>query len=146
LRKAACADRERLHALTDCLLARVRSGDYTGIRETWSVFERDFTAHLVEEDRYLLPLLEREAPAEAEAMRSGHVHLRELLEQMGREIDLHSLHETTVIEMVYRLRRHAAREAAALGRGAGTGPGEVAWRGVLTRVRDALAKLAGQVD
>jgi hypothetical protein len=140
LRDAMRADHERMDALTEHLIARVRDGDYEEIAAAWNVFEHDFLAHLADEERELLPLFDRVEPHAAAQVRADHAHLRLLLERIGMEIELHALRETTVIELVHRLRKHATREEHTLYAWADAQLVPPARTSILDRLRAALGR------
>ena len=120
------SDHQRLDKLFQRLLDDVHCGDWTVCQATWSSFERQLLEHLETEDKYLLPIFERDYPNETAGLQQQHVSIRRLLADLGVRIELHVLREQHVRHFIEFLQAHAAREETLLYRGAKDLPPEVA--------------------
>jgi hemerythrin superfamily protein len=120
------SDHQRLDALFQRLLDDVQCGDWRVCQATWSGFERQLLEHLETEEKYLLPIVEREYPTETEGLLEQHAGIRRLLADLGVQIELHALREQHVRHFIQFLQTHAAREETLLYRRAKDLPPDVA--------------------
>jgi hemerythrin-like domain-containing protein len=107
-------DHRRLERLFEALVACAQQGDPLALRARWSQFEGDLLRHLAEEEATMLPAFARQRPEEARRIREEHEDIRRAVLELGIDLDLHLLRESTVREFVDRLREHARREDASL--------------------------------
>ncbi|WP_437831761.1 hemerythrin domain-containing protein [Sorangium sp. So ce1153] len=107
-------DHQRLDEVFETLLNRVHAGDEEAARETWGTFERELLAHMEAEESLLLPLFDRFNPEEAGTIRAEHLGIRAQLAEMGTALELHTLREAKVDNLIRALRQHAAHEEAEL--------------------------------
>ncbi len=110
LRALLVRDHQRLEALFVQLLDAFREGDQDELRWMWSRFDAGLSAHLVVEERYLLPLFERVEPDEAAALLAEHAGFRKTLNDLGVGVDLHVVKLDVAQGFVEALRAHARRE------------------------------------
>jgi len=108
------SDHQRLDALFQRLLDDVQCGDWRVCQATWSSFERQLLEHLETEEKYLLPIFERDYPNETEGLLEEHASIRRLLADLGVRIELHALREQHVRHFIQFLQAHAAREESLL--------------------------------
>lgn len=108
------ADHERLEELFEELLANVHCGDCAVMTETWATFEHALLGHLGFEERLLLPDFAVGHPTAARAIVAEHAMIREEIDLLWVELQLHVLREARVQAFVELLREHAARETTTL--------------------------------
>lgn len=104
------ADHVRLDRLFRELVDSVEGADPPTIQRMWSRFESGLLAHFDAEERYILPLLEKDHAAEARGIEQEHDRIRRLVAELGVRADLHTLRKNVVDELVATLRAHAERE------------------------------------
>lgn len=104
------ADHARLERLVTELVDTVEGADEPTIQQMWSRFESGLLAHFDAEERYILPLLERDHAAEVRGIRDEHDRIRRLMAELGVRADLHTLRKDVVDELIAALRAHAERE------------------------------------
>lgn len=88
--------------------------DPTALRDAWALFERELTAHLDAEERFILPRFAEAHADEAQGLRREHDEIRRLVLELGVGVDLHCLRATAADQLIDRLRAHARREDALL--------------------------------
>jgi hypothetical protein len=92
---------------------RARSGDWRELDAVWSDFAAAVTAHLAFEERDILPSL-RFAGADERALvrrlEEEHAAIRQLLQDLGVQIQLHTIRAGTVDVFLQIMRDHAALE------------------------------------
>jgi hypothetical protein len=71
------------------------------------------------EERLLLPLLEASDPAAVARIRLEHARIRDSLTELGVAVELHTVRESHIRELIELLTAHAKHEDAALYRVAG---------------------------
>ena len=103
-------EHRELHQRLDELRNAVDGADLATIARVWTQFERTLDRHLDDEERLLLPRLERRHPEEVAAIRAEHEQLRHLVAELGIQADLRTLRKDVADELLARLERHAARE------------------------------------
>jgi hemerythrin superfamily protein len=104
------ADHTRLEALFGELVDTVEGADEPTIQQMWSRFESGLLAHFDAEERYILPLLEKDHAAEVQGIEEEHDRIRRLVAELGVRADLHTLRKDVVDELIATLRAHAERE------------------------------------
>lgn len=92
----------------------VEGADPPALKADWERFERTLRAHLELEEREIVPAVERVDPKAAARVREDHAEIRASLDELGVEVELHTLRKETVDRFLTRLRDHAAREDATL--------------------------------
>jgi hypothetical protein len=104
----------RLERVCTQLLSEAYADDTRALCECWRTFEAEVNDHMAAEEELILPAYESIAPAEAQAIRDEHRALREILQRLGVEVDLHQIRVETVRALLEGLRAHAEREDAAM--------------------------------
>ncbi len=104
------ADHLRLERLFGELVDTVETADPPTIQQMWSRFESGLMAHFDAEERYILPLLEKDHAAEVRGIEEEHDRIRRLVAELGVRADLHTLRKNVVDDLVASLRAHAERE------------------------------------
>jgi hemerythrin superfamily protein len=104
----------RLERTCSDLLADTYADDPRALCARWRQFEAELLDHMRAEEDVILPGYEQVAPEEARAIRNDHARLRELVQQLGVEVELHQIRLHTVRELLERLQRHAEREDSAM--------------------------------
>jgi hypothetical protein len=107
-------DHEQLDALLAQLAQEAEACDRDALLATWAVLEGRLIRHMEAEERYLLPLVEAQSPAEVALTRAEHARIRDLLCELGVAVELHTVRETDVRKLIELLQAHAKREGAAL--------------------------------
>jgi Hemerythrin HHE cation binding domain len=100
-------------------LAEAASASSPELAAIWNVLEGRLMRHMEVEERFLLPLIEASEGAEVERIRSEHARIRDGVAELGLGIDLHSVREPQIAELLRLLRAHAAHENQALYRSSG---------------------------
>jgi hemerythrin-like domain-containing protein len=94
------------------LLSETYADDPRSLGVQWRLFEAAIEAHLAEEEQRLLPAYAEAAPEDAALIRAEHERIRQLLSQLGIEVDLHAIRAHSVEALVDELQRHARHEDA----------------------------------
>jgi hemerythrin-like domain-containing protein len=111
------AEHRELDARFEDLLSRAESGEWSLCDAVWDELSRKLDAHMrFEEEELLEPFAGSSAAAAYDAvhLRREHQAIREVLERLGIQVQLHALRETEVRALVELLRAHAERENRAL--------------------------------
>jgi hypothetical protein len=97
---------------------RLRSDVYTDDPPTllghYHCFERAVIEHMVIEERELLPAYTAYDPADAREIRHQHRELRELLDRIGLDVELHRVRASQLEQLLEAVQRHIAHEEATL--------------------------------
>lgn len=125
---------ERCHAL----LEEMRAGDAPSRSAEWTRFEQALVAHFDAEEKHLLPAFAAEHADEAAWIREDHARIRSLVARLGVGIDLHTVRERTVRDLVQALREHAEREEASFYEVAERTADERVRRSVIEQLRGSL--------
>jgi hypothetical protein len=104
----------RLERICTDLLSDAYADDPRALCARWREFESEIRDHMSAEEDMILPAYETVAPAEAHAIREEHRRLRDVLQRLGVEVELHQVRLRTVRELLDQLRAHADREDAAM--------------------------------
>jgi hypothetical protein len=138
LRALLTRDHARLNASFERLKSAFAAEPAASLSELWTQFERELTAHLELEERYMLPKFQELAPAEAAALTREHAEIRTQLARLGVALDLHLARADAVDGFIGTLQRHAVREDALLYRWAQTQLEEPARSALLSHLRELL--------
>ena len=112
--QALSDDHARLERLFESLLGSVKMSDPERVRVAWERLDRELRAHLRIEEERILPLFEVEDTVEASQIRAEHHQIRNQLDQIGVDLDLHALDRGRAESFIHLLRDHAAREERTL--------------------------------
>lgn len=110
LRETLEATHSRLDHEFETLLARCTMGEPEGVRAAFDVLDCELRTHMNMEEELMFPLFELEANSDAAALRAEHNRIRSRLDQLGVDLDLHSLSKGCVEAFIALLRQHAQRE------------------------------------
>jgi hemerythrin-like domain-containing protein len=100
--------------LLKSLAIQVREDDPRDLCAYWTTFERELNDHIAAEEEFLLPAFARAFPHDAATVYREHERIRELLDDLGLQIDLHCVRAEVVDQLIQRLAEHADREDALL--------------------------------
>lgn len=142
LRTLLAQDHARLEQLFDRLLAAFRADDRDEVATLWSAFDVGLEAHMELEEERILPEFAKVDSLEAAALAREHVAIRNLLNELGIGVDLHSTKAEAVERFIFRLREHAKREDALMYRWACANLQDAVQTSIRTRL---LATLRGLV-
>ncbi|HET9620818.1 MAG TPA: hemerythrin domain-containing protein [Kofleriaceae bacterium] len=99
-----------LRDLFERLLAAMAADAMREIGALWTELDHGLVAHMIAEERHVLPAFAKVDRAEALALLREHGKIRELLLELGVAIDLHCLRYERANELVALLLDHAGRE------------------------------------
>jgi hemerythrin-like domain-containing protein len=106
------------HREIEAACAELRGGAYADepalMVASFRAFERALVEHLDAEEALLLPAYARYDPEEAHAVRAQHQELRQMLLQLGVQVELHAVRTAEIERFIQALRAHAAYEDAGL--------------------------------
>lgn len=103
-------DHARLEHVYSAMLAAYRHGDWLDVREQWSTFDATLRRHMDEEEADIFPKFRHAEPDAIAQLVAEHQALRQLLETLAVNIELHCVPERDMTELIRRLREHAAGE------------------------------------
>lgn len=112
-------DHDELDILLRCLAQDALAPVPGTLQATWAKFETKLIRHMEAEERFLLPLLEASDPAEVARIRLEHARIRDALSELGVAVELHTVREASITELIELLQDHAQHEDVALYRLAG---------------------------
>lgn len=92
------------------LLAAFKADARIEFAQLWSEFDARLRAHMLLEERSLLPAFSREHPREAARILAEHAQIEKTLTELGIDVDLHLARTDLVDEFVALLRAHSAYE------------------------------------
>lgn len=110
LHDALTSDHAKLEGRFDAILEEMQSGNAPGQTAEWTQFEEAVLSHFDAEEKYLLPIFEAHDPDSATVIRNEHEEIRKAIRELGLGVDLRTVREQTVRELVQKLRAHAAHE------------------------------------
>jgi len=90
------------------------------------------------EELYLLPLLEASHPTEVERTHAEHARIRELVDELGVAVELHTARKPAITELIELLKLHSAREDEALYSWAGDKASTAVQRSLFSALRGTL--------
>lgn len=94
------------------------SADRTALVKEWEQFERGLRAHLEAEEAHLFPTVEAAVPEAVREAREAHADIRRRLDELGLQVQLHTVRFETIDAFLERLRAHKDAEDAGLYRAA----------------------------
>jgi hypothetical protein len=110
LESMLAGDHDRLERAFQVIVTRVQGGDWQQIEAEWLGFQAALLGHLAAEEKYVIPALAQDRPREAKVLLDDHGQIRDMLTELGVELDLHCLAAARVDEFVTALQAHARRE------------------------------------
>jgi hypothetical protein len=96
------------------LRSTIYSDDPPTLVADYHCFERAVVEHMVIEERDLLPAYTAYDPADARSIRQQHRELRELLDRIGLDVELHRVRAAQLEQLLEVVQRHIAHEEATL--------------------------------
>jgi hemerythrin-like domain-containing protein len=138
-------DHRELDALLRCLAQDAQAPMPGELQATWALFESKLSRHMEAEERFLLPLLEASDPAEVARIRLEHARIRNLMTELGVNIDLHTARQANVLELIELLHDHAKHENGVLYRLAGDKASASVEHGIARLLRHGVAVAASMV-
>lgn len=138
-------DHQELDAILRCLAQDARAPMPGALQATWATFEAKLCRHMEAEERFLLPLLEASDPDEVARIRLEHAHIRNALAELGVAVELHTIRESKISELISLIEAHASHENAALYRLAGEKASAAVEHGVAQLLRHGVAGAAAAV-
>lgn len=118
IRSVLLGEHVRLEAAMTELANSVEGADPAALTADWRRFERALIDHLELEEHDILPAVEPIDPSAIARVREDHAAIRTLVDELGVEVELHTLREETVDRFLALLRAHAAHEDATIYRAA----------------------------
>jgi len=110
LESMLAGDHDRLEHAFQAIVTRAYGGDVQELEGQWLIFQRALLGHLEAEEKYLIPALAQDRPGEAAVLLEDHTRIRDMLLELGIDLDLHCLRAERVDAFVEVLRAHAHRE------------------------------------
>jgi hypothetical protein len=98
------------------------------------------------EEQFLLPLLEASDPAEVARIRAEHLRIRDSLTELGLAVELHTVREPRITELVRLLEAHAEHENTALYRLAGDKASSAVEHGLAQLLKHGVSLAASAVS
>jgi len=80
----------------------------------WSAFEHEVLDHMAAEEELLIPSYQSADPEQAQELRADHILLRDILEHVALDVELHAIRIERLKDLVAMLRAHAYREERTL--------------------------------
>jgi len=114
IREQLGADHRVLDDLFCRLLRDVRLLSQRDLRVVWCELERRLLSHMDVEEQLLFPMLEAGHHAAVERARSDHTRIRGLACALGIAIELNTVREPAIKDLICVLHQHAEREDRAL--------------------------------
>lgn len=122
------------------LLTRTRAGDARELRADWGDFDRELLRHMELEETEMLRGFASHNPDEARALLAEHCAIRNVLLDIGINLDLHSLRLETIEELARRLKAHAQREDGAFYTWASTHVPASGWQAIKQGLKEVIAR------
>lgn len=107
-------DHEQLESLLKGLSEDEESSDAACLQKSWAQFERRLVRHLRDEEQHLLPRFLASHPEEVRSILTEHQRIRELVSELGVEIDLHTIRKVALDRLIRMLQVHAKAEERGL--------------------------------
>ena len=103
-------DHQQLAVLLERLSQAAEACDREALVATWTELEPRLTCHMEAEERYLLPLVEADHPAEVKRTLLEHAQIRDRIAELGLAIELHSVRSGDIRALIDMLQAHAKHE------------------------------------
>jgi hypothetical protein len=116
------------------------------LQTTWAAFESKMVRHMEAEEHFLLPLLEASDAAEVARIRAEHAQIRDAISQLGVAVELHTVREANVRELIELVYAHGRHEDAALYRLAGDKASAAVEHGIAQMLRHGIAVAASAIS
>lgn len=99
-----------LEATFERLFVKFQAGDRDAVRECWLRLDSELRGHLHDEETLMLPSFQRFDPKAVARIREEHAKILHQLEQLGIDLDLHSLSRRSAEAFRTMLQKHAQYE------------------------------------
>jgi hypothetical protein len=119
IRSQLATDHRVLDDLVFRLVHDVDASSHRNLQATWCEFEHRLLSHMDVEEQILLPLLEASQRAEVERTRREHTRIRGLVCELGIAIELRTVSQSAIKQLLQVLHAHSEREDRLLYRQAG---------------------------
>ncbi|HET7539096.1 MAG TPA: hemerythrin domain-containing protein [Polyangiaceae bacterium] len=139
-------DHQELHALLLCLAEDAKAPLPGTLQATWTTFEKRLLRHMETEEHCLLPLIELSDPAEFKRVRTEHARIRGLLTELGVAIELHTVREANISELIDLLEAHAKHENTTLYHMAESKLSAEAYAGIARLIKQGVGAAAAAVS
>ena len=103
-------DHRELAALLECLSQAAEASDRQALNATWAELEPRLIRHMEAEERYLLPLVQADHPAETKRTLLEHAQIRDRIAELGVAVELHAVRSSDIQALIELLRAHSKRE------------------------------------
>ena len=103
-------DHQQLAVLLECLSQAAEASDREGLATTWAELEPRLIGHMDAEERYLLPLVEADHPAEVKQTLLDHAQIRDRRAELGLAIELHAVRCGDIRALIDLLQAHSKHE------------------------------------
>jgi hemerythrin-like domain-containing protein len=88
----------------------VEGADSAALVNEWDQFEAALRAHLEAEEERLFPTVEASVPGAVRAARDAHASIRRRLDELGMQVQLHTIRLEVVDDFLEELRAHKEAE------------------------------------
>jgi iron-sulfur cluster repair protein YtfE (RIC family) len=139
-------DHQDLDALLRCLAQDTKAPVPGALQATWATFEMKLIRHMQAEEQFLLPLLEASDPQEVLRIRLEHARIRDSLTELGLAVELHTVREANIKELIELLEGHAKHENSALYRLAGDKASAAVHHGISQLLKHGVAVAAAVIS
>lgn len=110
-------DHDRMDRRFEDLIERAQRGSWRECDAVWTEISDELDAHMLYEEHELFPAFARSSPEAAQVaqeLRAEHSIIRQLLDGLGLDIQLHLIRAVAIERFVEALRQHARRESETL--------------------------------
>jgi hemerythrin-like domain-containing protein len=138
-------DHQELEVLLRCLAQDAQAPECGALQSTWARFETQLNRHMEAEEQFLLPLLDASDPVEVARIRVEHARIRDSLTELGLAVELHTVREAQIAELINLLEAHTKHENVALYRLAGEKASAAIEHGIAQLLKHGVAAMASLV-
>jgi hemerythrin len=136
--KRLSQDHQQLAALLEALSQAAEACDREALVATWAELEPRLICHMEAEERYLLPLVEADYPAEVSRTLLEHAQIRDRIAELGLAVELHAVRAGDIRALIEVLQAHSKHEDEALYTIAGDKVSVAVEHSVLSTLKTAL--------
>jgi hypothetical protein len=142
LQSLLARDHEYLNGLFGRVLAALHAGASAELGSLWADFESRLRCHMALEEEYILSEFANVDVTEANALRTEHVRIHELLRKLDIGVDLQLARASTVAELISLLKTHAEKEGRLMYRWAASNLGAGLRQIIREELRRAFQEIA----
>ena len=103
-------DHREIEALLKRLAEDAQAPECAALHCTWCELESRLLGHMAAEEHYLLPLIEASHPTDAARTFAEHNQIRHQVSELGVAIELHSVRQPAIDQLIRTLQAHAQYE------------------------------------